>query len=218
MRHTSSIAQPEPIAAGGPAARIVRLRDGRSVAVRVARSEDVSAVQRFVRGLSDRSRYNRFFAPVRELAPDQLERVTRSRPPGELALVGETTEGGGSRIVAMAQYAGCEPLDAEFAVVVDDAWQRQGLGIELLGVLAEHAARAGLATFAGFVLADNWPMLALLARLDCELVTDPNPYVIRAVKHLDAPEVGVLSSTAMPGMGNAPSARGGSHQPLVEQA
>ena len=191
MTHTSSTARPDPIAGVGPAARIVRLRDDRLVALRVARSEDAPAVQQFVRGLSDRSRRNRFFAPVRELSPDQLDRVTRSRPPGELALVGETTEGAGSRIVAMAQYAVCEPLDAEFAVVVDDAWQRQGLGIQLLGFLAEHAARAGLAAFAGFVLADNWPMLALLARLDYELVTDRDPHLIRVVKRLDAYELAI---------------------------
>ena len=186
MAHASSTAQPDLIAGNGPAARMVRLRDGRPVALRVASSEDVPAVQQFVRGLSIQSRRNRFFAPVRELSPDQLHRVTRSRPPGELALVGETTEGAESRIVAMAQYAACEPLDAEFAVVVDDAWQRQGLGIQLLRMLAEQAARGGLAALAGFVLADNWAMLSLLARLDCELVTDRDPYVIRAVKHLDA--------------------------------
>ncbi len=189
--HAPSTAQPDLIAGDGPAARIVRLRDGRRVMLRVARSGDVSAVQRFVRGLSDRSRRNRFFAPVRELSPDQLERVMRSRPPGELALVGETTEDTGSRIVALAQYAVCEPLDAEFAVVVDDAWQRQGLGIQMLGMLAEYAAGAGLAGFSGFVLADNWPMLALLARLDCELVGDRDPHLIRAVKRLDAYELAI---------------------------
>jgi len=187
----TATAQPDLIAGAGPAARIVRLRDGRPVALRVARSEDVSAVQQFVRGLSDRSRRNRFFAPVRELSPDQLDRVTRSRPPSELALVGEATERAGSRIVAMAQYAACEPLDAEFAVVVDDAWQRQGLGIQLLGVLAEHAAHAGLAALAGLVLADNWPMLALLGRLDCELETDRDPHVVHVVKRLDAHELAV---------------------------
>jgi len=169
--------------------RIVRLKDGRQVALRVAGSEDVSAVQQFVRGLSYQSRRNRFFAPVRELSPDQLERLTRSRSPGELALVAETTEGAPSRVVAMAQYAVCEPLDVEFAVVVDDAWQRQGLGIQLLRLLAEHAARAGLAAFNGFVLADNWPMLALLARLDCELVTDHDPRLMRVVMRLDPHEL-----------------------------
>ena len=191
MTHASSTAQPDLIAGNGPAARIVRLRDGRSVTLRVASSEDLPAVQQFVRGLSDRSRRNRFLAPVRELSPDQLDCDTRSRPPGELALVLETIEGAGSRIVAMAQYAVCEALEAEFAVVVDDAWQRQGLGIQLLGVLAEQASRAGLATFAGFVFAENWPMLALLARFDCELVTDRDPYLIRAVKRLDAYELAV---------------------------
>jgi len=155
------------------------------VALRAARSKDSSAIQQFVRGLSTRSRLNRFFNPVRELSPDQLERVTRSDP-GALTLVGETAERVGSRIVAMAQYAACEPPDAECAVVVDDAWQRQGLGIQLLHTLGEHAARAGLATFTGFVLADNWPMLALLARLDCDIVSDCDRYTMRFAKGLDA--------------------------------
>ena len=182
MTNTSSGA---PREGDGCAARTVKLRDGRTVALRIAGSEDASAVQEFVRGLSNRSRRNRFFSPLRELSPDQLDRVTRSRPPSALALVGESAEHAGSRIVAIAQYAVCEPRDAECAVVVDDAWQRQGLGIQLLRVLAEHAERAGLAAFTGFVLADNWPMLGLLARLDCEIVSDPDPYTIRFAKRLD---------------------------------
>jgi acetyltransferase len=167
----------------------MRLRDGRSVALRTARSQDIPAVQEFVRGLSGSSRRNRFFAPIRELSPDQLERVTRTRPPAEVALVCETVERAGGRIVAMAQYAMCEALDVEFAIVVDDAWQRQSLGTQLLDVLAEHATRAGLAELTGLVLADNWAMLALLARLECELITDCDPYVIRAIKRLRAHEL-----------------------------
>ena len=191
VTHTSSTARRTAITRRGAPARVVRLRDGRSVALRVARREDATAVQEFVRGLSERSRRHRFFTPLRELSPDQLDRITRSRPPGDLALVGETIEGAGTRIVAMAQYAACEPLDTEFAIVVDDAWQRQGLGIQLLRVLAEHAARAGLAALAGFVLADNWPMLTLVTRLGCDVITDPDPYVIRVIKRLDAPEFAV---------------------------
>jgi acetyltransferase len=182
VRHASGTAQRNLIVGDGPAAPIVWLRDGRPVALRAARSEDIPAVQQFVRGLSDRSRRNRFFSPLRELSPDQLDRVTRSRPPGELALVSETIGSAQSRIVAMAQYVVCEPLEVEFAIVVDDAWQRQGLGTQMLGVLAEHAARAGLAALTGFVLADNWPMLALLSRLDCELVSDGDPNVVRVIK------------------------------------
>jgi len=183
VTNTSSIGPREGHAS---AARIVRLRDGRTVALRIASAEDGSAVQQFVRGLSTRSRRNRFFSPVRELSPDQLDRATCSRPPGALALVGESPQHAGSRIVAMAQYAVCEARDAECAVVVDDGWQRQGLGVQLLRLLAEHAERAGLAAFTGFVLSDNWPMLALLARLECEIVTDADPYTVRFAKRLDA--------------------------------
>jgi len=184
MPNTSTLSQPDLAGGDGAAPRIFRLRDGRTVALRAARSKDGSAIQQFVRGLSTRSRLNRFFSPVRELSPDQLERVTRSDP-GALTLVGEIAERMGARIVAMAQYAACEPPDAECAVVVDDAWQRQGLGIQLIHTLAEHAARAGLATFSGFVLTDNWPMLALLARLDCD-VSDCDRYTMRFAKGLDA--------------------------------
>lgn len=184
--HASGRAQCHLPASGESVARILRLRDGRSVAVRAAEPEDVVAVQQFVRGLSHGSRRNRFFAPVRELSADQLDRVTRSHLPNELALVGEVIEAGRSRIVAMAQYAVCESDDAEFAVVVDDAWQRQGLGIQLVGVLAEQATQAGLAALVGFVLPDNWPMLSLLARLECELDCHCDPYATRAVKRLDA--------------------------------
>ena len=186
MAYICSAVQSYPHGCNRAGARIVRLKDGRKVSLREACREDIAGVQQFVRGLSVRSRRNRFFSSLRELSPSQLERVTRSSPPDELALVGESADMDGSpRIVAMAQYAADEALDAEFAIVVDDAWQREGLGTQLLGTLAEHAARAGLITFGGLVLADNWPMLELLARFDYETVTDSDPRVIRVIKRLD---------------------------------
>jgi acetyltransferase len=171
------------------AARVLRLKDGRAVAVRAARPDDAPAVQRFVRELSARSLRNRFFAALRELSPDQLDRLTRPRDPRELALVAEMTEGTQTRVVALAQHALSEPPNAEFAVVVDDSCQRQGLGTRLIAALADHATRARLAAFVGFVLADNWPMLALLTRLGFELEDDGDPRLIRAVKPLDGREM-----------------------------
>lgn len=166
------------------AARVLRLADGRAVAVRAARPDDGPAVQRFVRGLSVSSLRNRFFAGVRQLSPDQLDRLTRARDPRELALVAEMTEGTQTRVVALAQHALCEPPNAEFAVVVDDSCQRQDLGTRLIAALTDHATRARLAALVGFVLADNWPMLALLARLGFELEDDGDPRVMRVVKSL----------------------------------
>ncbi|HVY05509.1 MAG TPA: hypothetical protein VHB46_05995 [Burkholderiales bacterium] len=168
-----------------PVPRIVWLKDGRRVILRAARGADADAVQEFVRGLSVQSRRNRFFSPVRELSPHQIESLIGSPAAGGLALVAEAIDATGLRIVALAQYVVSLHCDAEFAVVVDDAWQRQGLGNDLLGVLAEHAARSGLASFAGFVLPDNWPMLTLLSRLGCEFVVDAEPDAIRVIRHFD---------------------------------
>lgn len=187
MSHASRTIRPGPTAGGEAQPRVLTLKDGRGVALRSPGPGDLPAVQQFVRGLSDAARRNRFFAPVRELSPGQLDRITHSRPPHALALVGETAQDGQSRIVALAQYASCEPLDAEVGLVVDDSCQRQGLGMQLLGVLEEHAARAGLATLSGFVLADNWPMLGLLARLGWEFITDYDRYMIRFLKQLEPP-------------------------------
>lgn len=44
--------------------------------LRRLRAEDTERVQEFVRRLSARSRLERFFAPVTELSPKQLARIT----------------------------------------------------------------------------------------------------------------------------------------------
>ncbi|MEO8006061.1 MAG: GNAT family N-acetyltransferase [Betaproteobacteria bacterium] len=170
------------------APRTAWLKDGRRAVIRSTRVTDGPAIQAFVRGLSIRSRRNRFFSPISELSRDQIERITRSLPSDGLALVCEAVHAGESRIVAMAQYVIDAPLQAEFALVVHDAYQRQGLGNEMMGMLAEHAARAGLAAFVGLVLPDNWPMLGLLSRLGCELEADADPGVVRAIKRFDVHE------------------------------
>jgi len=177
---------PQVFAGAGGGACSLGLQDGREVRLRAARPDDVPAVQQFVRSLSEVSRRNRFFAPLRELTPDQLDRVTRTTDPRELALVAETIDDDEPRIVGLAQHVLCEPPNAEFALVVSDDHQRQGIGMRLIGLLAEHAARAGVGTLVGLVRADNWPMLTLLARLGFEFLNSEEPHVIRVAKPLDA--------------------------------
>jgi GNAT superfamily N-acetyltransferase len=53
----------------------------------------------------------------------------------------------------------------EVALVVDDAWQGQGLGSILLDELLHVGSARGFATFRADVLAENRRMLRLLARL-----------------------------------------------------
>jgi acetyltransferase len=166
---------------------ILRLRDGRAAAVRPALPADAAAVQRFVGHLSPLARRRRFLGAVAELSPAQLDRLTGVQNPQDLSLVALSANAGTPRIVAMAQYAPGEPPAAEFAVVVADAWQRQGLGERLLGMLLARAPEVGLRALSGFVLADNWPMLALAAKLGFAAVESDDPHLVRVDRPLPQP-------------------------------
>ncbi|HSD40667.1 MAG TPA: GNAT family N-acetyltransferase [Burkholderiales bacterium] len=166
---------------------IVRLRDGRSALVRRARPADREAVQQFVRELSPLARRRRFFGAVSELSPGQLDRLTRVQDPRDLSLVALSANAGASRIVAMAQYAAADPQPAEFAVVVADAWQRQGLGERLLEMLLAGAAESGMRSMSGSVLAENRPMLALAAKLGFDASGDGHPDSVRVQRPLLPP-------------------------------
>jgi acetyltransferase len=164
--------------------RLVRLRDGRAVVVRSAKRADGEAVQQFVRELSLLARRRRFFGALSELSPVQLDRLTGAQNPRDLSLVALSAHAGEPRIVAMAQYATDDPVAAEFAVVVADAWQRQGLGARLLELLLGRAAEAGVQVMNGFVLPENGPMLALAARLGFALTDDRDPDLVRLERPL----------------------------------
>ena len=167
--------------------RLVRLRDGRAVVVRSAKRADGEAVQQFVRELSPLARRRRFFGALSELSPAQLDRLTVAQNPRDLSLVALSAHAGEPRIVAMAQYATDDPGAAEFAVVVADAWQRQGLGTRLLELLLGRAAEAGVQVVNGHVLAENGPMLALAARLGFLSAQDRDPDLVRLERPLPPP-------------------------------
>ncbi|HEY5319127.1 MAG TPA: GNAT family N-acetyltransferase [Solirubrobacteraceae bacterium] len=57
------------------------------------------------------------------------------------------------------------PTAAEFAIVVGDRFQGEGLATELMSRLADAALERGITRFTATVLADNEPVHRLLHRL-----------------------------------------------------
>src|SRR5262245_45098221 len=141
------------------------LGDGSRAWVRPVRPSDAPLVQRFVRELSPAARRRRFSSAVTELSPGQPDRMTHLEPPEGLALAATCAGAASTRIVGIAQYGLSGPACAEIAVAVADDWQRRGLGESLLAALLDHAARSGIVNAHGLVLAENWPMLMLAAKL-----------------------------------------------------
>jgi acyl-CoA synthetase (NDP forming)/GNAT superfamily N-acetyltransferase len=135
------------------------LMDGRIVHVRRVFDGDENALSALYTRASPRSRYLRFFS-----AGISIEReVQRLLAPGDdhLALLAEHDG------VAVG-VASCEILNgtqAEIAVLVDDAWQGDGIGSLLIEHLAAVARRAGIQELVGDVLATNVSMLRTSANL-----------------------------------------------------
>ena len=64
--------------------------------------------------------------------------------------------------------------DAEFAVLVNDHWQRQGLGCELLKRLIEIGRDEKLTRISGQILADNHAMQHICRKVGFKVVHEPD--------------------------------------------
>lgn len=173
-------------------ARLVRhlhFKDGAPYVIRPIRPEDAAPLQDFTRQLSEHTRYMRFISFMRELSPRTLARYTQVDYHRELALVataGEADPGhpGELRetIIGVARYLrNADGESAEYALVIGDAWQRRGLGSQLMAALVDAARRQGLKIIEGLVLGNNRPMLTLMGRLGFRIDTDPDDFTMRRV-------------------------------------
>jgi acetyltransferase len=153
----------------------VPLRDGTVLHVRPIRPEDADMERSFVNGLSEETRYFRFFYRISELTPSMLARFTQVDYDRELALVAITSdEGGAQAFVGVARYiANPDRTSAEFAVVVADAWQRRGVARMLMQGLIVCAKRRGLERLEGTVLRENEAMRAFVRALGFRIDDDP---------------------------------------------
>ncbi len=142
-------------------------------------------MRRFVSNLSPSSRYFRFMMGMRELSDDAVWHFTRPLPGKEAVLVSTPGTSLGM-ITGVAQFViDADGESCEIALVVDDAWQRQGLGSMLLSELETFAARHDVKNIHADVLADNHAMRRLAEKSGCELRHDAaTPFVLRLSKRL----------------------------------
>ncbi len=147
--------------------------DGTPWVLRPIRPEDADALQEFIRGLSEKSRYMRFVSMMRELTPKMLTRYTYVDYHRELALVATTQVPNPANrglpqeiIIGLAHYLrNADGVGAEYALVISDEWQKRGLGTSLMHALIAAARQHQLAYLEGVVLSGNRPMLHLMTSL-----------------------------------------------------
>jgi acetyltransferase len=142
-----------------------KLRDGTPVTIRPIRPEDEPSMVGFHEGLSPRSVYFRYFtaAQLRQrVAHERLSRLCFVDYDREIALVVEN----GKEILGVGRLVKLHATnEAEFALIVSDGWQKQGLGTRLLAMLVEIGRDEKLDAIRGTILAENREMQHVAEKL-----------------------------------------------------
>ena len=142
------------------------LADGTPFTIRPIRSEDAQNEQTFVRKLSPQAKQFRFMGTVNELSPKMLARFTQIDYGREMALVAVTKENGEYIQQGVARYViNPDNTSCEFAIVVTDEHQHQGIGTRLMKALMDSARLHDLDIMEGSVLSNNTNMLHLMTEL-----------------------------------------------------
>lgn len=143
------------------------LKDGAAVHLRAIRPDDAERERAFMASLSPQTRYYRFLHPIAELSQDMIARFTQIDYAREMALIAlDTEKPADSKIIGVARYyPNQDYVSAEFAVAIGDAWQKRGLGAQLMKQLIECATRAGYSRIEGTIHPLNVGMLRLATSL-----------------------------------------------------
>ena len=154
-----------------------------AVATRAVQPDDAALFGRLWPRLSPDTVYRRFHSPIHWLPPETVRRlvtVDHDRREAVAAIVG-------GEVVGVARYdrSPADPATAEFAIVVEDAWQGMGLGRQLLTELVELAAARGVATLTATVQRDNDRVIGLIRRLLPRSTFTPDSDVLDVRSQLD---------------------------------
>jgi acetyltransferase len=166
------------------------MKDGRRVSVRPIRPEDEPRVVRFHGTLSAESVYLRYASTLKldqRVAHERLARICFIDYAREMALVGELPppEGvaGPPEIIAIGRLSRLPGTrDAEFALLISDAYQGQGLGREMLQRLFDVGRDWGCAKIVAEILADNGAMRRVCKGLGFTFERPPGTYASKLLE------------------------------------
>ncbi|WP_244135661.1 GNAT family N-acetyltransferase [Burkholderia seminalis] len=154
--------------------RIWGAKDGTPILLRAIEPGDLDIERELVDRLSSRSRYMRLMS-ARKPTEDELIRWTCIDRRREGAVIATDWAGGRERLIGVARYAMEDEATevVECAIVIDDQWQRQGLGHVLLSSLIDLARRSGMRQMVGTMLTENSAMKGLARSVGFTLSRQP---------------------------------------------
>jgi len=156
-----------------------KLKDGTAVMIRPIQPEDEPLLVKFHETLSEQSVYQRYFNHLKldqRVAHERLTRICFNDYDREIALVVERKNGGGmGEILGVGRLSKARGLnEAEFALLISDQCQHQGIGSELLKRLIHIGRDEKLSRITADILGDNQPMLHVTKRAGFKIRQEPD--------------------------------------------
>jgi GNAT superfamily N-acetyltransferase len=157
-----------------------------SLVLRPVRSSDGAALQNYVRGLSPRSRYNRFLGAASELPASELARALAANGHDTLTLLVTSKLAARETVVGEARVAlSCAERAGEFGMSIADDWRHLGTGSAVLQEIERKAAADGIEFLFGDTLRTNEAMIRLALSRGFRLEPGLEPRLVRIRKRLD---------------------------------
>jgi acetyltransferase len=154
--------------------------------IRPIKPEDEPLMVKFHETLSEESVYNRYFSALKlsqRITHERLTRICFNDYDREIALVAElqAAKGEEKKILGVGRLSKQRTTnEAEFAVLVSDAWQDQGLGTELLRRLIEIGRNENLARISGQILAENYAMQHICRKVGFKVAHETESNLFKA--------------------------------------
>ena len=148
------------------------LKDGTPVLIRPVKPEDESLVADLLDNCSEQTIYFRYFSVIKSWPHEALIRFTQNDYDREIGIVAIGLPPGPTVMMGVGRLVMTPERDAaEFAVIVADPWQGEGLGPKLIERTIEIAKENGVGTLYGEVLALNRPMLDISKKIGFNILT-----------------------------------------------
>ncbi|MGW6936418.1 GNAT family N-acetyltransferase [Lentzea sp. NPDC054927] len=154
------------LAAPAPAVRGMLSDDGVALVLRPGTNADEDAVGDLHTRCSMRTLFNRYHSGMRTVPRRWLHRLLN--PPRGTTILAQCAD----QAVALGQLIHTGTPDcAEVSLLVEDAWQRRGVGAALLGALASDARAAGYTELVAWCLPSESALVRTAARAGLETTT-----------------------------------------------
>lgn len=144
---------------------------GRSVHIRHITIDDTTLLADLFHRMSPETRRLRFLSPLPDLPDDfvlrEAAQLATINPRTQAALIATVEEAGQQHAIGVVRLAAAtaDTAAAEFAIVIRDDYQGEGLGTTLLDLIIQVAMVRGLKELYGLTLAENDAIQRLIRKV-----------------------------------------------------